>query len=78
MSEAPSAEALELARRHLAHEIRNCLGAIRSAAEVLDRRYKPEGRERRLFEVIWKEIERLSELIGADPCDSKTDLKSVP
>lgn len=67
MTEPPSAEALQLARREIAHDLRNGLGAIRSAAELLQRRYKPEGREKRLFEVILKEIERLSEMLVKKP-----------
>lgn len=64
MTDTPTPEALQLARREIAHDVRNGLGAIRSAAELLQRRYKPEGRERRLFEVMLKEIERLSELVA--------------
>ena len=64
MTDEPSPEAIEAARRHIAHEMRNSIGAIRSATELLQRRYNPEGREQRLFEVILKEIERLNELVG--------------
>lgn len=67
MSEGPTPEALQLARREIAHDVRNGLGAIRSAAELLVRRYKPEGREKKLFEVMLKEIERLSELVARKP-----------
>jgi len=52
----------DVARRRLAHEIRNAAGAIRTAAELLQRRYQPEGREQRLFEVILAEVDRLKEL----------------
>jgi nitrogen-specific signal transduction histidine kinase len=52
----------DVARRRLAHEIRNAAGAIRTAAELLQRRYRPEGRDLRLFEVILAEVERLKEL----------------
>ena len=64
MSEPLSPEALEAVRRHFAHDIRNSLGAIRSAAELLQRRYKPEGHELKLFEVILTEVTRLSESVG--------------
>jgi nitrogen-specific signal transduction histidine kinase len=47
------------------HEIRNSLGAIRTAVELLQRRYGPEGREQRLFEVIFTEIDRLSALAAS-------------
>ena len=60
----PTPEAIEAARRHLAHEMRNAIGAIRSATELLQRRYNPEGRELRLFEIMLKELERLNELVG--------------
>lgn len=50
------------ARRRVAHEIRNSLGAIRNAAELLERRYQPEGRDQRLFRVIVTEIDRLAEI----------------
>ncbi len=66
MSDPEAPSAADLARRHLAHEIRNSLGAMRSAAELLQRRYKPEGRELRLFEVILKEIDRLAELTDSE------------
>jgi nitrogen-specific signal transduction histidine kinase len=55
------------ATRALVHEIRNSLGAIRTAVELLQRRYRPEGREQRLFEVILTEIDRLSELSKSSP-----------
>jgi nitrogen-specific signal transduction histidine kinase len=55
------------ATRVLVHEIRNSLGAIRTAVELLERRYRPEGREQRLFEVILTEIDRLSALAASSP-----------
>ena len=66
MSDSPAPTAADLARRHLAHEIRNSLGAMRSATELLQRRYRPEGRELRLFDVILKEIDRLAELTDSE------------
>ncbi len=66
MSDSASSAA-EAARRSLVHEIRNALGAIRTATELLQRRYQPDGRDQRLFEVILSEIDRLSELAGAPP-----------
>lgn len=53
-------------RRRLVHEIRNALGAIRTAAELLERRYRPEGREERLFRAIFQEIDRLDALTLAE------------
>ena len=67
MTDEPTPEAIEAARRHVAHEMRNAIGAIRSATELLQRRYQPEGREQRLFDVIYKEIDRLNELCGRPP-----------
>ena len=61
MTDSPAE--LDVARRRLAHEIRNAAGAIRTAAELLQRRYHPEGRDLRLFEVILAEVERLKDLI---------------
>ena len=54
MSDAPPSDA-ESARRLLVHEMRNAIGAIRTATELLQRRYRPEGRDQRLFEVIFSE-----------------------
>jgi nitrogen-specific signal transduction histidine kinase len=67
MSDEPTPQALEAARRHLAHEIRNAIGAIRSATELLQRRYAPEGKDLRLFDVILKEVDRVNELVGRPP-----------
>lgn len=62
MSEPPAKMPADPARSKLAHAIRNSLGAIRTAAELLERHYSPEGREQRLFRVMLKEIERIDEL----------------
>lgn len=61
-----SKEGADPARRRVAHEIRNSLGAIRAAAELLERRYNPEGREQRLFQIVLKELDRLEEITGAE------------
>lgn len=53
---------IDPARRRVAHEVRNSLGAIRTATELLERRYQPDGKEQRLFQVILKEIDRLDEI----------------
>ncbi|MGH7860046.1 MAG: histidine kinase dimerization/phospho-acceptor domain-containing protein [Candidatus Binatia bacterium] len=53
---------IDPARRRVAHEVRNSLGAIRTATELLERRYRPDGKEQRLFQVILKEIDRLDEI----------------
>jgi nitrogen-specific signal transduction histidine kinase len=59
----PRAGTLDSARRKVAHEIRNSLGAIRAATELLERHYSPPaGREQRLFQVLLKEIDRLGEI----------------
>jgi nitrogen-specific signal transduction histidine kinase len=65
VSDAPPSDA-ESARRLLVHEMRNAIGAIRTATELLQRRYHPEGRDRRLFEVIFSEIDRLDNLADGD------------
>ncbi len=65
MSDAPPSEA-ESARRLFAHDMRNAIGAIRTATELLQRRYRPEGRDLRLFEVILSELERLDALAGSN------------
>ena len=67
MIEEPTPEAIEAARRFFAHEMRNSIGAIRSATELLQRRYNPEGRDLRLFDVILTEVDRLNELVGRKP-----------
>ena len=67
MSDEPTPQAIEAARRHLVHELRNAFGAIKSATELLQRHYNPEGRERRLFEVILKEVDRLNEFVAQPP-----------
>ncbi len=48
----------------LAHEIRNPLAAIRSAVEQLGRRVSAEGDERALANLIVRESDRLSRLLG--------------
>ena len=62
MSEPVPTAGVDPARRRVAHELRNALGAIRTAAELLERHYHPEGRELRLFRVILHEIDRLDQL----------------
>jgi nitrogen-specific signal transduction histidine kinase len=62
MSDAPTTTD---ALRALAHDMRNAIGAIRTAAELLQRRYRPDGRDQRLFEVIFSELERLDALVGS-------------
>ena len=53
----------ETERRRLTHSLRNSLGAMLSATEILERHYKPDGREARLFRVLLEEIARLGKLI---------------
>ena len=53
-------------RRALWHDIRNSLGAMLSATEVLETRYAPSGREARLFQVLIEEIGRLEKLLEAE------------
>ncbi len=59
---SPKGGTTDAARRHVAHEVRNSLGAIRSAAELLERHYHPEERQLRLFRIIIKEVDRLAEI----------------
>ena len=66
MNETPRAGTTDPARRKVAHEMRNCLGAIRTAAELLERHYHPEGREQRLFSVILQEVDRLDDITLAE------------
>jgi signal transduction histidine kinase len=54
----------EAMRRHYVHEMRNSLGAIRTAAELLQRRLPEDPRFARLLEILLKEAERLDQLIG--------------
>lgn len=62
-----TAEAAEAERRRaLRHDIRNSLGAMLSATEVLEKRYAPSGREARLFRVLIEEIGRLEKLLDAE------------
>ena len=65
MNKPPPSDA-EAARQLLVHEMRNAIGAIRTATELLQRRYRPEGRDLRLFEVIFSEIDRLDALAGGN------------
>ena len=65
MSDAPPADG-KAARRVLVHDMRNAIGAIRTATELLQRRYRPEGRDLRLFEVIFSELERLDALASSN------------
>jgi nitrogen-specific signal transduction histidine kinase len=65
MSDTPRSGA-DAARRLLAHDMRNAIGAIRTATELLQRRYRPEGRDLRLIEVIFAELARLDALAGGD------------
>ncbi len=62
MSDSDSKPPIGPTRADVAHAIRNSLGAIRTAAELLERHYRPEGRELRLFRVMIKEITRLDEI----------------
>jgi nitrogen-specific signal transduction histidine kinase len=65
MSDDSRAATAAATRASFVHEVRNSLGAIRTAAELLQQRYQPQGRELRLFEVIISEIDRLNDLAGA-------------
>ena len=53
----------EAERRHVVHEMRNALGAVRTAAELLQRRLPDEPRAQRLLEVLLKEADRLDQMI---------------
>lgn len=58
----------EASRRELAHDIRNSIGAMQNATELLDRHYRPEGREERLFGVLRTELRRLREMTDERIC----------
>jgi len=47
----------------LAHEIRNPMGSIRGAVEVLRESLRPQGDDRRLMEIILRETDRLDGII---------------
>jgi nitrogen-specific signal transduction histidine kinase len=59
---APKGGTIDAGRRRVAHEIRNSLGAIRSATELLQRHYDPRDRQLRLFNVLLTEVDRLAEI----------------
>ena len=72
MSAPPSTPPSDRSFRELAHDVRNSIGAILSASELLERHYRPDGREARLFKIIFEEIDRLMKLVEARPA-AKTD-----
>lgn len=47
----------------LAHEVRNPLGAIQGAAEILRDEYPDNGRHREFVELLLKDVERINEVI---------------
>lgn len=50
-------------RRRLAHEMRNALGAVRTSAELLERRLTLGEREARLMKIVLSECDHLESLI---------------
>ena len=60
----------------LAHEIRNPLAAIRSSIELLSSDGESAGDESRLMDLVLRETDRLSSLIGDFMAFSRTTLKS--
>ncbi|MGH7803051.1 MAG: histidine kinase dimerization/phospho-acceptor domain-containing protein [Candidatus Binatia bacterium] len=53
-------------RRLFAHDLRNSIGAIRTAAEVLQRRHGTEGSNAKLFAIILDELDRLEKMVDTD------------
>jgi nitrogen-specific signal transduction histidine kinase len=53
-------------RRLFAHDARNAIGAIRTAAEVLQRRHGGEGTNPKLFAIILEELDRLEKLVDTE------------
>ena len=53
-------------RRVFAHDLRNSIGAIRTAAEVLQRRHASEGSNAKLFTIILDELDRLEKMVDTD------------
>ena len=53
-------------RRLFAHDLRNSIGAIRTAAEVLQRRHGSEGTNPKLFTIILDELDRLEKMVDTE------------
>ena len=53
-------------RRLFAHDLRNSIGAIRTAAEVLQRRVGGEGSNAKLFTIMLDELDRLEKMVDTD------------
>ena len=53
-------------RRLFAHDLRNSIGAIRTAAEVLQRRVGSEGSNAKLFTIMLDELDRLEKMVDTD------------
>ena len=53
-------------RRLFAHDLRNSIGAIRTASEVLQRRHGTEGTNAKLFTIILDELDRLEKMVDTD------------
>jgi nitrogen-specific signal transduction histidine kinase len=53
-------------RRLFAHDLRNSIGAIRTATEVLQRRVGGEGSNAKLFTIMLDELDRLEKMVDTD------------
>lgn len=53
-------------RRIFAHDLRNSIGAARTAAEVLQRRHGAEASNGKLFAILLAELDRLEIAIDSE------------
>ena len=53
-------------RRLFAHDLRNSIGAVRPAAEVLQRRVGTEGSNAKLFTILLDELDRLEKMVDTE------------
>ena len=53
-------------RRLCAHDLRNAIGALRTAAEVLQRRHGSEGSNAKLFTIMLDELDRLEKMVDTE------------
>lgn len=53
-------------RRSLAHDLRNSIGAARTAAEVLQRRHGADSSNAKLFAILLAELDRLETAVDVE------------
>ena len=53
-------------RRRFAHDLRNSIGAARTAAEVLQRRFGSEASNAKLFTILLAELDRLETVVDQE------------